>query len=150
MWVCLCVFVCSVHVGGCWLFLVVEIVMTVLVMVILVMLVMMPLWYLYICYPLYIVSSPQNFGLDVDNFRPLAKDCPSTFLDLAVQCCDLDSDKRPSFQVAMEGLDYLLQLPDSTLMTSVSPFYQLPGIHHNQRFEPAIKCPALFSNEIGN
>ena len=64
----------------------------------------------------------------MDNFRPLAKDCPSTFLDLAVQCCDLDSDKRPSFQVAMEGLDYLLQLPDSTLMTSVSPFYQLPGI----------------------
>ena len=28
----------------------------------------------------------------------------------------------------MEGLDYLLELPDSTLMTSVSPFYQLPGI----------------------
>uniref|UniRef100_A0A3B5LN06 non-specific serine/threonine protein kinase n=1 Tax=Xiphophorus couchianus TaxID=32473 RepID=A0A3B5LN06_9TELE len=52
----------------------------------------------------------NDFGLNVESFlqqyhSPL---CPSVFLPLAVLCCDIDADKRPSFSKLEEWLDNLL------------------------------------------
>jgi LIM domain kinase 1 len=94
-----------------------------------------------------------NFGLDVENFKPLAGDCPQPFLDLAFLCCRLDSERRPSFKVAMEGLCHLLSLPEDGLMTLTSNFYHLPGVsvHLNSRVEPVMKYPSLFNkHEVSN
>ncbi|PWA22953.1 hypothetical protein CCH79_00002366, partial [Gambusia affinis] len=52
----------------------------------------------------------NDFGLNVESFlqqyhSPL---CPSAFLPLAVLCCDIDADKRPSFIKLEKWLDNLL------------------------------------------
>uniref|UniRef100_A0A665T957 non-specific serine/threonine protein kinase n=1 Tax=Echeneis naucrates TaxID=173247 RepID=A0A665T957_ECHNA len=52
----------------------------------------------------------NDFGLNVTGFLqqyhpPL---CPSAFLPLSVLCCDMDSDKRPSFSKLEEWLENLL------------------------------------------
>ena len=70
----------------------------------------------------------QNFGLDVENFRPMIKECPLTFFDLAVRCCNLDAEKRPSFQVAMNGLSHLLRSGEQAMMQSKCSFYEIPGL----------------------
>ena len=70
----------------------------------------------------------QNFGLDVENFRPMIKECPPTFFDLAVRCCNLDAEKRPSFQVAMDGLSHLLRSGEQAMMQSKCSFYEIPGL----------------------
>ena len=72
--------------------------------------------------------SMQNFGLDVENFRPMIKECPLTFFDLAVRCCNLDAEKRPSFQVAMDGLSHLLRSGEQAMMQSKCSFYEIPGL----------------------
>ena len=64
----------------------------------------------------------------MENFKPMIKDCPLTFFDLAVRCCNLDPEKRPSFQVAMDGLSRLLKSEDKALMRSSCSFYEIPGL----------------------
>ncbi|XP_032433078.1 LIM domain kinase 1-like isoform X1 [Xiphophorus hellerii] len=59
----------------------------------------------------------NDFGLNVESFlqqyhSPL---CPSVFLPLAVLCCDIDADKRPSFSKLEEWLDNLLMNLDISL-----------------------------------
>uniref|UniRef100_A0A096LUK4 LIM domain kinase 1 n=1 Tax=Poecilia formosa TaxID=48698 RepID=A0A096LUK4_POEFO len=59
----------------------------------------------------------NDFGLNVESFlqqyhSPL---CPSAFLPLAVLCCDMDADKRPSFSKLEEWLDNLLMNLDISL-----------------------------------
>ncbi|XP_015251469.1 PREDICTED: LIM domain kinase 1 [Cyprinodon variegatus] len=59
----------------------------------------------------------NNFGLNVEGFMqqyypPM---CPSAFLPLAVLCCDMDADKRPSFSKLEEWLDNLLMNLDISL-----------------------------------
>lgn len=52
----------------------------------------------------------QDFGLDVPGFlqRYHPPDCPLAFLPHAALCCDMDSDKRPSFSKLEEWLGNLL------------------------------------------
>ncbi|KAJ8262615.1 hypothetical protein GJAV_G00168390 [Gymnothorax javanicus] len=38
-----------------------------------------------------------DFGLDVEAFRHMIGDCPPTFLTLAVSCCNMCAEQRPSF-----------------------------------------------------
>ncbi|XP_036407275.1 dual specificity testis-specific protein kinase 1 [Megalops cyprinoides] len=39
----------------------------------------------------------EDFGLDVEAFQHMIGDCPPSFLDLAVTCCNMCAEKRPSF-----------------------------------------------------
>ncbi|XP_069575746.1 LIM domain kinase 1-like [Brachyistius frenatus] len=52
----------------------------------------------------------NDFGLNVPGFLQQyhPPQCPSAFLPLAVLCCDMDSDKRPSFPKLDEWLGNLL------------------------------------------
>ncbi|XP_068188152.1 LIM domain kinase 1-like isoform X2 [Antennarius striatus] len=52
----------------------------------------------------------NDFGLDVVRFLQQCHppQCPSAFLPLAVLCCDMDADKRPSFSKLDEWLENLL------------------------------------------
>ncbi|XP_068456472.1 LIM domain kinase 1-like isoform X2 [Clinocottus analis] len=52
----------------------------------------------------------NDFGLNVAGFLQQyhPPQCPSAFLPLAVLCCDMDADKRPSFSKLEEWLDNLL------------------------------------------
>ncbi|XP_059208389.1 LIM domain kinase 1-like [Centropristis striata] len=52
----------------------------------------------------------NNFGLDVAGFLQQyhPPHCPAPFLPLAVLCCDMDSDNRPSFSKLEEWLENLL------------------------------------------
>ncbi|XP_061595710.1 LIM domain kinase 1-like [Cololabis saira] len=59
----------------------------------------------------------NDFGLNVASFlhQYHPPGCPSAFLPLAVLCCDLDADKRPSFSKLEEWLDNLLMHLDISL-----------------------------------
>uniref|UniRef100_A0A8C1MKH4 LIM domain kinase 1 n=1 Tax=Cyprinus carpio TaxID=7962 RepID=A0A8C1MKH4_CYPCA len=52
----------------------------------------------------------QDFGLNVNEFleRYMAKDCPEAFFPIAVLCCALEAEKRPSFAKLEEWLENLL------------------------------------------
>ncbi|XP_028278193.1 LIM domain kinase 1-like [Parambassis ranga] len=52
----------------------------------------------------------NNFGLNVAGFLQHChpSQCPSAFLPVAVLCCDMDADKRPSFSKLEEWLENLL------------------------------------------
>uniref|UniRef100_A0A671X342 non-specific serine/threonine protein kinase n=1 Tax=Sparus aurata TaxID=8175 RepID=A0A671X342_SPAAU len=52
----------------------------------------------------------NDFGLNVAGFlqQHHHPQCPSAFLPLAVLCCDMDADKRPSFSKLEEWLENLL------------------------------------------
>ncbi|XP_042567070.1 LIM domain kinase 1-like [Cyprinus carpio] len=52
----------------------------------------------------------QDFGLNVNEFleRYMAKDCPAAFFPIAVLCCALEAEKRPSFAKLEEWLENLL------------------------------------------
>ncbi|XP_052033050.1 dual specificity testis-specific protein kinase 2 isoform X2 [Apodemus sylvaticus] len=40
----------------------------------------------------------KNFGLDYDAFQHMVGDCPSDFLQLTFNCCNMDPKLRPSFE----------------------------------------------------
>uniref|UniRef100_A0A4W3IIH1 Testis associated actin remodelling kinase 1 n=1 Tax=Callorhinchus milii TaxID=7868 RepID=A0A4W3IIH1_CALMI len=50
----------------------------------------------------------EDFGLDVAAFQNLVGDCPLPFLCLAVDCCDMDSTRRPAFTVITQRLEIIL------------------------------------------
>ncbi|XP_040006212.1 LIM domain kinase 1-like isoform X2 [Xiphias gladius] len=52
----------------------------------------------------------NDFGLNVAGFlqQYYPSECPSAFLPLAVLCCDMDADERPSFSKLEEWLENLL------------------------------------------
>ncbi|CAK6979493.1 dual specificity testis-specific protein kinase 1-like [Scomber scombrus] len=39
----------------------------------------------------------EDFGLDVETFENMVGDCPPAFLSLAVTCCNMSAERRPSF-----------------------------------------------------
>ncbi|XP_012736670.2 LIM domain kinase 1 [Fundulus heteroclitus] len=59
----------------------------------------------------------NDFGLNVEGFLQQyhSAQCPCAFLPLAVLCCDMDADKRPSFSKLEEWLDNLLMNLDISL-----------------------------------
>uniref|UniRef100_A0A8C2F5A7 LIM domain kinase 1 n=1 Tax=Cyprinus carpio TaxID=7962 RepID=A0A8C2F5A7_CYPCA len=52
----------------------------------------------------------QDFGLNVNEFleRCWSKDCPAVFFPIAVLCCALEAEKRPSFAKLEEWLENLM------------------------------------------
>ncbi|XP_076585115.1 dual specificity testis-specific protein kinase 2 [Chaetodon auriga] len=50
----------------------------------------------------------EDFGLDVDAFENMVGDCPPAFFSLAVTCCNMSAERRPSFSdivFTLEGMD---------------------------------------------
>ncbi|XP_030287567.1 dual specificity testis-specific protein kinase 2 [Sparus aurata] len=50
----------------------------------------------------------EDFGLDVDAFENMVGDCPRSFFSLAVTCCNMSAERRPSFSdivLTLEGMD---------------------------------------------
>nr|XP_046255928.1 dual specificity testis-specific protein kinase 2-like [Scatophagus argus] len=50
----------------------------------------------------------EDFGLDVDAFESMVGDCPPAFFSLAVTCCNMNAERRPTFTdivFALEGMD---------------------------------------------
>lgn len=51
---------------------------------------------------------PQNFGLDYDAFQHMVGDCPSDFLQLTFNCCNMDPKLRPSFEEIGKTLEEIM------------------------------------------
>lgn len=50
-----------------------------------------------------ILPRTEDFGLDVEAFQQIVRDCPPDFLELAIACCNMDAKLRPSFsQIVLE------------------------------------------------
>ncbi|KAI3353124.1 hypothetical protein L3Q82_019249 [Scortum barcoo] len=50
----------------------------------------------------------EDFGLDVDAFENMVGDCPPAFFSLAVTCCNMSAEMRPSFTdivYTLEGME---------------------------------------------
>ncbi|KAM3623212.1 uncharacterized protein V6R79_008462 [Siganus canaliculatus] len=50
----------------------------------------------------------EDFGLDVDAFENMVGDCPAAFFSLAVTCCNMSAERRPSFAdivFTLEGMN---------------------------------------------
>ncbi|XP_044045660.1 dual specificity testis-specific protein kinase 2-like isoform X2 [Siniperca chuatsi] len=50
----------------------------------------------------------EDFGLDVDAFENMVGDCPPAFFSLAVTCCNMSAERRPSFSdivLTLEGME---------------------------------------------
>ncbi|XP_019631429.1 PREDICTED: dual specificity testis-specific protein kinase 2-like [Branchiostoma belcheri] len=50
----------------------------------------------------------ENFGLDYNAFTDMCGDCPSAFLQLAFNCCNVDVSLRPSFEELVPQLETVL------------------------------------------
>lgn len=47
----------------------------------------------------------EDFGLDVETFENMVGDCPPAFLSLAVTCCNMSAERRPSFADIVSTLE---------------------------------------------
>ncbi|XP_034044068.1 dual specificity testis-specific protein kinase 2 [Thalassophryne amazonica] len=50
----------------------------------------------------------EDFGLDVEAFENIVGDCPPAFFGLAVTCCNMSAERRPSFRdivFTLEGME---------------------------------------------
>uniref|UniRef100_A0A3B5A7M0 dual-specificity kinase n=1 Tax=Stegastes partitus TaxID=144197 RepID=A0A3B5A7M0_9TELE len=50
----------------------------------------------------------EDFGLDVDAFENMVGDCPPALFSLAVTCCNMSAERRPSFSdivLTLEGME---------------------------------------------
>ncbi|XP_051982330.1 LOW QUALITY PROTEIN: dual specificity testis-specific protein kinase 2-like [Xyrauchen texanus] len=54
-----------------------------------------------------ILPRTEDFGLDVDAFEHMVGDCPSSFLCLAVNCCNMCADSRPAFSEIVLTLEMI-------------------------------------------
>ncbi|KAK7803183.1 hypothetical protein U0070_005730 [Myodes glareolus] len=50
----------------------------------------------------------ENFGLDYDAFQHMVGDCPSEFLQLTFNCCNMDPKLRPSFEEIGKTLEEIM------------------------------------------
>lgn len=77
----------------------------------------------------------ENFGLDYDAFQNMVGDCPSDFLQLTFNCCNMDPKLRPSFEEIGKTLKEIMsRLPEEELErdrklqpTAKGPLEKVPG-----------------------
>ncbi|XP_053477915.1 dual specificity testis-specific protein kinase 2 [Ictalurus furcatus] len=56
-----------------------------------------------------VLPRTEDFGLDVETFEQMVGDCPPAFLSLAVNCCNMCAERRPSFSdivVTLERMEW--------------------------------------------
>ncbi|XP_038135660.1 dual specificity testis-specific protein kinase 2-like [Cyprinodon tularosa] len=86
----------------------------------------------------------EDFGLDVAAFENMIGDCPTAFFSLAVTCCNMRAERRPSFSdivstlEALRGEDKHAAITLEPLMVTVSPYRRRsspchPGDHGQPR-----------------
>lgn len=51
----------------------------------------------------------EDFGLDVQAFQHMVGDCPAAYLQLAVTCCNMSPEQRPSFSEIAQQLERILK-----------------------------------------
>ncbi|XP_049923049.1 dual specificity testis-specific protein kinase 2 [Epinephelus moara] len=71
-----------------------------------------------------ILPRTEDFGLDVENFKQMVEDCPPHFLQLAIACCNMNSEVRPSFAqivVELERRQAERKQKDEPTVKAVSP-----------------------------
>ncbi|XP_008417653.1 dual specificity testis-specific protein kinase 2 [Poecilia reticulata] len=70
----------------------------------------------------------EDFGLDVHAFENMIGDCPAAFFSLAVTCCNMSAERRPSFSdivftlEAMGGEDRQIPITLEPVTVNVSPY----------------------------
>uniref|UniRef100_A0A3B5M028 dual-specificity kinase n=1 Tax=Xiphophorus couchianus TaxID=32473 RepID=A0A3B5M028_9TELE len=86
----------------------------------------------------------EDFGLDVHAFENMIGDCPAAFFSLAVTCCNMSAERRPSFSdivftlEAMGGEDRQIPITLEPVMVNISPYRRRsspchPGDHSPPR-----------------
>ncbi|XP_067117587.1 dual specificity testis-specific protein kinase 1 [Osmerus mordax] len=71
-----------------------------------------------------VLPRTEDFGLDVEAFQHMVGDCPSSFLDLAVTCCNMSAGRRPPFSeivAELEQRETETQKDQPAMKVSVSP-----------------------------
>ncbi|XP_068448023.1 dual specificity testis-specific protein kinase 2-like [Clinocottus analis] len=63
----------------------------------------------------------EDFGLDVDGFENMVGDCPAAFLSLAVTCCNMSAERRPSFSDIVFTLESMEREADRETDISLEP-----------------------------
>ncbi|XP_068178635.1 dual specificity testis-specific protein kinase 2-like [Antennarius striatus] len=63
----------------------------------------------------------EDFGLDVGTFESLVGDCPPAFLSLAVTCCNMSAERRPSFSDIVFTLEGMEQEEEGVATTALEP-----------------------------
>ncbi|MBN3288692.1 TESK1 kinase, partial [Polyodon spathula] len=51
----------------------------------------------------------EDFGLDTQAFQHMVGDCPAAYLQVAVSCCNMSPDQRPSFSEIAQQLERILE-----------------------------------------
>ncbi|XP_028831021.1 dual specificity testis-specific protein kinase 1 isoform X2 [Denticeps clupeoides] len=54
-----------------------------------------------------ILPRKEDFGLDVEAFEHMVGDCPQSFFNLAVACCNMRAESRPSFSDIVTDLEMI-------------------------------------------
>ncbi|XP_066535972.1 dual specificity testis-specific protein kinase 2 [Hoplias malabaricus] len=61
-----------------------------------------------------VLPRKEDFGLDVQAFEQMVGDCPPTFLSLAVNCCNMCAESRPSFSDIVLSLERMEREKEKT------------------------------------
>lgn len=87
----------------------------------------------------------EDFGLDVDAFENMVGDCPPVFFSLAVTCCNMSAERRPTFSDIVFTLESIEREEEEEkpialelVAVDVSPYRRLsspchPGDRSQQR-----------------
>ncbi|KAG9274440.1 dual specificity testis-specific protein kinase 1 [Astyanax mexicanus] len=81
----------------------------------------------------------EDFGLDVDAFQHMVRDCPPAFFNLAVTCCSMRAQCRPPFSLIVAELEERMSAGQQTEQavpvkepvspTTQSPIYRRLSLH---------------------
>jgi len=79
----------------------------------------------------------NDFGLNVEEFSEMASDCPAELLNLAVRCCQLQSNLRPKFTDIVKIIDIIIDI-----YSDVSGYYDDSTVFYkeNHNIEPSLLC----------
>ncbi|CAG5946689.1 unnamed protein product [Menidia menidia] len=86
----------------------------------------------------------EDFGLDVDAFENMIGDCPSALFSLAVTCCNMSAERRPSFSDIVFTLEAMEREDErekpialEPLVVDVSPYRRRSSpCHPGDRSQP--------------
>ncbi|XP_066538171.1 dual specificity testis-specific protein kinase 2 isoform X2 [Hoplias malabaricus] len=84
----------------------------------------------------------EDFGLDVDAFQLMVRDCPPAFFSLAVTCCSMRAQSRPPFAVIVAELEKKMSAGQQTEQSvkakdPVSPSLRSPSWRRSSLDAPA-------------
>ncbi|XP_030580487.1 dual specificity testis-specific protein kinase 2-like [Archocentrus centrarchus] len=79
----------------------------------------------------------EDFGLDVEAFENMVGDCPPAFFNLAVTCCNMNAESRPSFSDIVFTLETMEREEErekpialEPVATDVSPYRRRSSPYH--------------------